>query len=150
MPHIHEKIDFCSEVFIICRGKVLLRKHDKYDIWLSIGGHVELDEDPSEAAIREVKEEVGLDVTLVGAPTLKDEKYGYRGLIMPVFMGRHRVSLSHEHVVFVYFGRSDSDKVTPEKETDEWRWCEEKDLLNLGNIPENVVYYARCALRDVK
>ncbi len=36
-------------------GKVQLRKHDKYNIWLSVGGHIEPDEDPNQAAIREVK-----------------------------------------------------------------------------------------------
>ena len=59
MPHIHEKIDFTAEVFIVHHNRVLLRLHDKYNIWLSVGGHIELNEDPMEAAIREVKEEVG-------------------------------------------------------------------------------------------
>jgi 8-oxo-dGTP pyrophosphatase MutT (NUDIX family) len=66
LPHIHEKIDFCAEAFIVYQNKVLLRVHDKYGFWLSIGGHVELDEDPTQAVIREVKEEVGLEVELVG------------------------------------------------------------------------------------
>jgi len=62
MPHIHKLIDFTVEVFIVHKHKVLLRRHDKYKKWLSIGGHIELHEDPVEAAIREVKEEVGLEV----------------------------------------------------------------------------------------
>jgi ADP-ribose pyrophosphatase YjhB (NUDIX family) len=66
MPHIHEKIDFVSDVFIVNNNSVLLRKHDKYKIWLPPGGHVELDEDMEEAALREVQEEVGLAVVLVG------------------------------------------------------------------------------------
>jgi ADP-ribose pyrophosphatase YjhB (NUDIX family) len=66
MPHLHEKLDFVSDVFIVHENKVLLRKHDKYKIWLSVGGHIEAGEDPTEAAIREVKEEVGLDIKLVG------------------------------------------------------------------------------------
>jgi len=54
MPHIHDKIDFTVEVFIVHNNKVLLRKHDKYKIWLSVGGHIELNEDPNQAAIRDV------------------------------------------------------------------------------------------------
>lgn len=54
MAHIHEKIDFTVEVFVVFQNKVLLRKHDKYKIWLSVGGHIELDEDPNQAALREV------------------------------------------------------------------------------------------------
>ena len=59
MPHIHEKIDYCVEVFIVYKNKILLRMHDKLGIWLSVGGHIELDEDPVEAAIREGREGVG-------------------------------------------------------------------------------------------
>ena len=82
MPHIHEKVDFTVEVFIVHNGKVLLRKHDKYKIWLSVGGHIELDEDPNQAAIREVKEEVGLDVKLFGtAPSFGAQGIEYRELI---------------------------------------------------------------------
>ena len=55
MPHIHEKIDFAVEVFVVHKNKVLLRKHDKYKTWLGVGGHIELDEDPNQVAIREVK-----------------------------------------------------------------------------------------------
>jgi 8-oxo-dGTP pyrophosphatase MutT (NUDIX family) len=60
MPHIHEKIDFTAETFIVYKNKVLLRLHDKYKFWASVGGHIELHEDPNEAAVREAKEEVGL------------------------------------------------------------------------------------------
>jgi len=44
MPHIHEKIDFTADVFVVYKDKVLIRKHDKYDKWLAAGGHIELDE----------------------------------------------------------------------------------------------------------
>jgi len=37
MPHIHEKIDFCAEAYIVYNNKVLLRIHDKLDKWLSVG-----------------------------------------------------------------------------------------------------------------
>ena len=63
-PHIHEKVDLTAEVFVVYRDKVLLRMHDKYHFWMSVGGHIEIDEDPNQAAVREVKEEVGLDVIL--------------------------------------------------------------------------------------
>ncbi len=46
MPHIHELYDFVVSAFIVHRGRVLLIYHKKYDEWLPIGGHVELDEDP--------------------------------------------------------------------------------------------------------
>lgn len=66
MPHIHKDIDTTVEVFLVHKNRALLRKHDKYNLWLSVEGHVELNEDPNEAALREVKEEVGMDAALLG------------------------------------------------------------------------------------
>src|ERR1700759_2929072 len=100
MPHIHEKIDFTVEVYIVHKNKVLLRVHDKFKYWLSVGGHIELDEDPIEAALREVKEEVGLDVRIAGKTRpMQENHYEYRELIPPKFLGRHRVTETHEHVM---------------------------------------------------
>ena len=38
MSHIHEKIDFTVEVFIVHKSRVLLRMHDKYKKWMSVAG----------------------------------------------------------------------------------------------------------------
>ena len=151
MSHIHEKIDFTVEVLIVYKNKVLLRKHDKYKMWLSVGGHIELDEDPTEAALREVKEEVGLDIELIdNRPfTENDTHFKERELISPVGLNRNRISDTHEHVTFIYFARSNSDKVIPEKETDEWKWCDENDIDQLENIPKSIVYYAKRALKEL-
>ena len=85
MPHINNKIDFTVEVFIVYNNKVLLRKHDKYKIWLGVGGHIELDEDPNQAAVREVKEEVGLDIMLFdkNTPAFNIENYKELGIYLP-------------------------------------------------------------------
>src|SRR3989344_3796965 len=110
MPHIHEKIDFTVEVFIVYKNKVLLRMHDKLKIWLSIGGHIELDEDPVQAIIREVKEEVGLDIKIMGNAegplSGSPENRGYTYLIPPRYLGRHPVFAGHEHITLVYFATS--------------------------------------------
>lgn len=46
-------------------GRVLLVEHRKAGLWLYPGGHVEPDEAPAEAAVREVAEETGLAVEVV-------------------------------------------------------------------------------------
>lgn len=43
--------------------KVLLVHHKKFNAWMMPGGHQEPFENPYEAAIREVKEETGIDIT---------------------------------------------------------------------------------------
>ena len=155
MPHIHEKIDFCVEVFIVYKNKILLRMHDKYKIWLSVGGHIELDEDPIQAAIREVKEEVGLDIKIIGdahGPLSGHENNrGYKYLIPPRYLGRHPVSDTHDHVAFVYFATSDTDVIVnslSEHEQSETRWVSKKELDIMDLIP-NVRFYAMEALKEL-
>lgn len=56
---------FSMKVVIFKDGKILLGKRldtDDYGLWEIPGGKAEVGEDLKEAAIREVKEEVGLDV----------------------------------------------------------------------------------------
>jgi len=151
MAHIHEKIDFTSEVFIVYRNKVLLRMHDKLHIWLSVGGHVELNEDPNEAALREVKEEVGLDVELwKGSQKLQNysDNGKTRELIPPVSLNRHRVSPTHEHVTLMYFARAVSDEISVQYEgdrSDECRWVTKEELGEMDLEP-HVRFYASLAL----
>lgn len=147
MPHLHEKIDFTVEVFVVHNGKVLLRKHDKYDMWLSVGGHVELHEDPSEAALREVKEEVGLDVVLHDTRDLTYADERFHMLMPPISMNRHRINETHEHVSFIYFAKATTDTVIPEKPTDEWKWCGVDDLVDLR---PDIQHYASRAIREVR
>lgn len=131
MAHIHEKVDFCVEVFIVYKNTVLLRQHDKYKIWLSIGGHIELGEDPNEAALREVKEEVGLDVQLWSGyayPVQGNEQV--KVLIPPMHINRHSVSPTHEHISMVYFATTKSSDVRPREgeRTDGWKWFTKADV----------------------
>lgn len=154
MPHIHEKIDFTAEVFVVYNNKVLLRKHDKYGIWLSVGGHIELDEDPNKAAIREVKEEVGLDVDLYKEKSFTEFKMkDYEELIPPIFMNRHRINDVHEHVTLTYFAKAMSDELVlcEDEKSSEVKWFSEKDLDNSNyNINEHVKHYAKTALKKLK
>ena len=153
MPHIHENIDFTVEVFVVYKNKVLLRKHDKYRIWLSVGGHIELGEDPNEAALREVKEEVGLDIQLYHeGQHLLIKQEDYRELIPPQFMNRHRIKDSHEHVTLVYFARSNTDRlVLSEKEkSDECKWFTQNELNDpMYGIRNSIKMYAYSALEKI-
>ena len=150
VAHIHGKIDFTAEVFVVYKDTVLLKRHRKFNsIWLSVGGHIELDEDPTEAAVREVKEEVGLNVVLYdGDQRFRSVEDDYRDLIPPIALGCHQVNDTHRHLVLVYFATTDSDNVIPERPDDEWIWVTKEKLATMDLRP-NVRYYAEAALEKL-
>jgi 8-oxo-dGTP pyrophosphatase MutT (NUDIX family) len=150
MPHIHAKIDFTVSLFIVQGEKVLLVHHKKLDRWLPIGGHIELDEDPEQAAYREAKEECGLEIELIGErqPTTGP---GTRALVRPRFLDIHRVSETHEHIGIIYLARPKSGKVTlAPAEHHDIRWCSQDDLETLTPpMSDAVKYYCVAAIREV-
>lgn len=59
---------FCASVFVIdpSSKKLLLVFHKKFCKWVQPGGHIEENETPEETALREVYEETGLKIKLLG------------------------------------------------------------------------------------
>ncbi len=130
MSHINEKIDFTVCIYIVHENKVLMHKHKKLGIWLPPGGHIDLNEDPNEAAIREAKEETGLEIELVGTSTQYDSPYGARDLVPPRFLNRHYydTTRSHEHVNMAFFARPKTLDIRPEEEGGEVRWFSAEEI----------------------
>lgn len=144
--HTDDIFHFTSEVFIVCRGRVLLRMHPSLKIWCSIGGHIDPREDPTEAAVREVKEEVGLDIKLwSGQQRFHVDESTFRNIVPPVALNRHLTANGHEHVTFVYLATSESDAVVPEEGTVEWRWVSREEIESMDLLP-NIREYALGAL----
>ena len=150
MAHIHEKIDFTTCIFVVHEAKVLLIHHRKLDKWLPLGGHIELDEDPEQAARREAREESGLEVELLGerAPTTEP---GTRALISPRFLDIHRITDTHEHIGMIYWARPKSGSATlAAAEHHDIRWCSVADLETLTPSMSNAVkWYCRKAIEEV-
>ncbi len=150
MPHIHDKIDFTVETFIVNKDKVLLRMHDKYHFWCSVGGHIELNENPNEAAIREVKEEVGLSIELYNDENIANfNQQGFKELVRPQFLNIHDINENHKHISLVYFAKSDKTDIT-ESQNElsggcKWFTSEELDSKEY-DIRPSIKYYAKCAL----
>ena len=153
MPHIHEKIDFTVAIFVVHEGRVLLVHHRTLNKWLPLGGHIELDEDPEHAALREAREESGLEVELLGQrpPTTGP---GTRALIAPRFLDIHRISETHEHIGMIYWARPrepNGGKLALSKnEHHDIRWCASADLDGLRPaISQAVKWYCLKAIEEV-
>jgi 8-oxo-dGTP pyrophosphatase MutT (NUDIX family) len=150
MAHIHEKIDFTVAIFVVRDAKVLVILHRKLGKWLPLGGHVELDEEPEIAALREAKEESGLDVELIGERPPTTEP-GTRALIAPRFLDIHRISDTHEHIGMIYFARpKGGDLSLAEEEHHDIRWVSSVELDALQPPMSNAVkWYCRKAIEEV-
>jgi len=150
MPHIHEKIDFTVAIFVVQDARVLVIHHRGLNKWLPLGGHIELDEDPEAAALREAREESGLEVELVGdrPPTSGN---GTRALIAPRFLDIHRITGSHEHIGMIYWARPRSGTVSlAAAEHHGIRWCSAVELENLRPPMDDAVkWYCKKALEEL-
>lgn len=157
---------FATAAFIIDDdSRLLLLWHKKLQHWLPPGGHVDPDELPEEAAVRETKEETGFDVEIIGDPcedfyaTWSD---GSRMLKKPFAMQlenipEHKASgaAAHQHIDFLFEATlTDKDQTSTHNadESDDMRWFGENDLLKLTNeeIYENVRLGALHVIRKRK
>jgi 8-oxo-dGTP pyrophosphatase MutT (NUDIX family) len=150
MAHIHDKIDFTVAIFVVHECKVLLIHHRKLDAWLPLGGHIELDEDPEQAALREAKEESGFDVELLGErpPTTGP---GTRALIAPRFLDIHRITDTHEHIGMIYWARPKNGTMAlAAEEHHDIRWCSATELDTLQPAMSDAVkWYCRKAIEEI-
>lgn len=152
MAHIHEKIDFTTSVYIVHKNKILLHMHKVLGIWLPPGGHIELNEDPNEAALREAKEETGLEVELIGRGSVYGASSKARDLIPPKFLNRHFYdeTRTHEHVDLCYFARSKSADARHEIDGAEIKWFTKEEIEgNAYEIVPDVRVHALVALTEL-
>jgi 8-oxo-dGTP pyrophosphatase MutT (NUDIX family) len=151
MAHIHEKIDFTVAIFVVRDHQILLIHHRKLNKWLPLGGHIELDEDPESAALREAREESGLEVELLGERPPTTEP-GTRALIAPRFLDIHRITETHEHIGMNYWARPKRGSVTlAAEEHHDIRWCSSAELDTLQPAMSDAVkWYCRKALEEIQ
>ena len=151
MPHIHKLYDFVISIFVVHQGRVLMVYHKRYDEWLPIGGHIELDEDPEEALRREIHEECGLRVRVL-ATKPKISHPGVKPILTPSFVDAHRISRTHNHIAFIYFGISRSRKARlHSREHREYQWLSEKDLVKREyRLTKSIRFYCREALKAAR
>lgn len=129
--------DFTIAVFVIWRDQVLLHWHRKLGRWLPPGGHIEPHELPDDAAIREVLEETGLPIRLVGDRGLPTDFPGQpRQLVMPKGIQLENIAPGHQHIDLVYFAVPESETATPPPVQHGATWIAQADLATLDLTDE--------------
>ena len=147
MAHIFYDLDFTVSVFVVHEAKVVLIHHKKLGKWLPLGGHIEIGENPEEAALREVREESGLDVELLGRRQPRTFP-GTTNLTAPTYLDIHDISGDHRHIGLIYFARSSCDQVQlAVQEHNEIRWFSAAELADpKWQVPEAIQFYAAEAM----
>ena len=141
------KRHFVSTAYPVYENKVLLIYHNKLKMWLPPGGHIKENELPHEAAIREVKEETGIDIIIPnnfpnsykGEPTVT---------LLPMISHMQLEAITdpnkglHQHIDIIYFAVALSDKIELNlKEVKMAKWMSE-DEIHTSDIPLNVKFFS--------
>lgn len=158
------KKHFTATAYIVAkidgRHKLLLHKHKKHKLWLAVGGHIEKDENPTEALLREVKEETNLEITILKGKLLRIddvEELACPVAILQERLAPYKQSLktksssgafklvyknepAHYHIDLIYFAIcKNPDKI---KMKEQYAWFSRRDLKKL-NLEKEVEYLIR-------
>ena len=129
---------FTATTIIVHNKKVLLHLHKKLGIWIPVGGHIDRDELPQVAALREIKEESGLNVDLYN-PDKQIEMGDVKQLFRPMHILLEDINQFHQHIDFIYYAKSDTDELSPQNgETNNLKWFTADEVRNLEGAPGNV------------
>ncbi|QDX41246.1 NUDIX hydrolase [Salarchaeum sp. JOR-1] len=131
---------FTATVYVVHDGATALHEHARLGIRIPPGGHVDRDELPHEAGLREVCEETGLDPTLLrDAPDVPAP--AGEALPRPRYQMLYDINVhpdgtvGHQHVDHVYFATVDGREIDPadgEEGPEAWDWYTPRDLRESG------------------
>lgn len=137
---------FTATTVVVHRGRVLLHRHKKLGMWLPVGGHIDRDELPHEAALREVTEETGLTVELYNPDPPIDFGDAHQ-LMRPMHILLENINQFHQHIDFIYYATAHSDDFTPEDGDNEaMKWFTHEELDVFPEAPIGVKKIAHEAL----
>ena len=142
---------FVATGYVVKNGKTLLLLHKKLGFWLPPGGHIEENENPIKALLREVREETGLKVKILSPlisppPKEKDVKF----LNVPNHFQMETLPGHGIHFDLVYFCKSIGGREKFSiRESRDMKWFSPKDLA-LPQIRDEVRRVALQAINYVE
>lgn len=164
MPHIHTEPgqhDLTVSALILNRHQqILIHKHKKFNRYMQPGGHVELDEDPWSAVLREIKEETGYtedQLFLRVPPAIMIDNFvnnPWNFHPYPISFNTHPIGDEghfHTDIGFAFTVVDDKPDENPATgESTDIQWIKYFDIDNVAyNIPRNVQTIMKYATTEV-
>lgn len=138
------KYEFVVNVFVFNKDGTSLafvkrQKKPFVGFYLPPGGHIEEGEHPVRAAVREVKEEIGLDVEIIdfkpGIPIVLDATTVR--IPSPLHIQIEYIDKNHKHIDFIFVAEVVGDDKVPEEKKQNVKWFHYNEIRN-KKIPKNV------------
>lgn len=135
------KREFTSSTYILEDNKVLLIFHKKLQKWLPPGGHIDPNETPPEAAVREAFEETGLHIEIIPQENIWVDESNACSIERPYLcllqeIPEYKGVPAHQHIDMVFISRPVNGRLLENpQETDGIRWFswEEVSALKSDN-----------------
>tara|TARA_E500000075_G_scaffold67783_1_gene61096 strand:- start:340 stop:807 length:468 start_codon:yes stop_codon:yes gene_type:complete len=120
---------FTSTVFVVHNQKIALHWHKKVSEWLPAGGHIDKNETPVEAGIREVNEEMGIEVKIISNSNYNFDEIETVPVPEAILIESVRDDDigEHKHVDFVYFGVPVNNSIIL---LSDWIWISADELIS--------------------
>jgi 8-oxo-dGTP pyrophosphatase MutT (NUDIX family) len=136
--------------YIVRDGKTLLLWHKKLGMWLPPGGHLDTDELPHEALLREIKEETGYEAAILAPRRLRSKSPGVSFLPAPFHIQLEEIPSHPQHLDLIYVCRPINGrlKISPREHGDR-RWHDLEDLKG-SHVRQEVRVTASLAIRLAK
>ena len=129
--------EMTATAYIIQDNQVLLLKHPKLNKWLPPGGHLEPNEIPPEAAIREAFEETGLEIEILKEEHLFVERWNASSFARPWLcllenIPAYQDKPAHQHIDFIYLAKVKGGTTTEaHQKLQPIRWFSHEEVFSL-------------------
>ena len=136
---------FTASALIEHQGRFLLLYHQKLGMWLYPGGHIETNEEPQDALIREIEEETELSVSIFSCGLsanvpLELPMDTVSELETPLTILSERIPEKdgghHWHIDMIYLCRADTHKLSKLVGRPDIKWVTPEEAEALSSPPE--------------
>jgi len=132
-------------------NEILMVKHKKYGVWLPPGGHVDENELPCKAVLREIFEETGVRAQVISTARDTDIPVADYELPLPmeILLEDTENNGLHNHIDMIYLCHAEDSELAPqESEIDDIGWFSLGQIMELETF-DNVRNSARKAMRQL-